>query len=452
MNVVIIGYGVASYWALKTIRKYSPATMVKVITGEPYPAYYKVFLADYIAQKLPVSRMHPPDMIKPDEHFQLHMGKRVVKVDTDKKTVLLHTGEVLRYDKLLISSGVKTTLPDELKKITGIFTLNSITDAISIKSADLRKKNAVVIGDNINIFETVRALRAIDMKVTILSSNRRIFQKYIDEKASRLVLNLLGNVDFVPCAEIKSFVSENNILKGIETTAGTVVDADIAVINGPFQPNLEFMGLDSKIQADSKMCTKYPDVYTAGDVCRFEDEDPDFSFGWRRAWFQGITAGANIAGGDKTYFAVQSLRGETNGFPVIFIGAPVSSLENCELIEHIDLERKTLKQVYHKNKVVLSAVFIGSVDKICMIEELAQNKEVIYEPLSNYVKIESNGGSGRFREFVCPVCKSNLDITFGTKLGSKLNCPICAVELLYSSENNKPKISLALLNMKSDTV
>jgi len=442
MNIVIIGYGVASHWACKTIRKYSPDSNIIIITNEQTPTYYKVYLADYLAGKISLPQMYPPDMQTPDNHLQIHMGKQVMKIDTAGKSVLLQTGESIAYDKLLIATGAETKLNTDLKKISGIFTLNSIKDTNTLMSFNGKVKKSVIVGDNIHLFEIIRALRSLDSKITVILKNKRLFQDYLNEKGTGFINNLLDDVEFILNTEIINFIPHHNQLKAIELSNGKIIDADLAIINGPLEPNLDFLGLDSKICVDYHMRTEYPDIYAAGDVCICMDEYPEFSIGWRRAWLQGITAATNILGHEKTYCAVQSIRGKTKAYPFIIMGNPVSALKNCDVIEYIDTDKKIFKQIYHKNNLMLSAVFIGSIENISLIEEMVQNQEIIDQSIHSYIKQSVHAGNNHFIELVCPVCKSNLDISTDSKTESKLNCPICAVELQYSYINDIPEISL----------
>ena len=97
----IIGFGCAGYYGAKTIRENDPNGKITVFSEHSYSPYNPMLTTYYVANKIPFEGMFPfGDMYKIKEELNLNVisGKKVAKVDTENKTVVISgSGNVALY-------------------------------------------------------------------------------------------------------------------------------------------------------------------------------------------------------------------------------------------------------------------------------------------------------------------------------------------------------------------
>ena len=146
---IIIGNGVAGTTAAETLRKGDPASQITLVDDEPYPLYNRIALP----RVLKLTTAPERTIIKQvawhhQNRIDLLLETTVTRVDIEARTVALHTGEVLAYDKLLVASGGR---PNPLRvpgaqNIRGIYNFQTLDDTKAILERAAQSKAAVTIG------------------------------------------------------------------------------------------------------------------------------------------------------------------------------------------------------------------------------------------------------------------------------------------------------------------
>ena len=106
MQYVIIGNGGAGVRAARTIRERDGEGTITIVDPEPYRCYYRMRLPDYISGKRALDSIYVVDedfYAKHDIH--LITEERITRVIPEKHIVVLESGGILDYDRLLIASG-----------------------------------------------------------------------------------------------------------------------------------------------------------------------------------------------------------------------------------------------------------------------------------------------------------------------------------------------------------
>ncbi len=445
MQFVIVGFGVAGFWALKTLLKeHNEIQKIKVtvISEEPTQTYYKCLLSDYISQKQPLYNLSVSEPLINDEHVNFMWGKKVVSLDADSRILHLDSGETVRYDNLLLSSGLRyagDSVTD--KKINGIFKLNNLRDAKDISSyldADCRK--AVVLGENIFGFEMARALLNAKKQVSMICEGEYVAQYLFDKETASLVSSQLpDNLELLTNAKLTRIIDKNGKVAGLELADGRLIETDFVGICDPLIPGTDFIDAgcldhNGKILVNEQMMTEIPNVFAAGDLTCMCHEPHEFSYGWRRALFQGQVAARSMLGIPSYYSLAPSLRIQIFGYPVILIGMPPVMLtgENTYPIEYSDNLKKIKKRVVVQDGQLIGAVICGNMDKISVIEELIQ-EGAIYDSqeLTSFIEYLQpyTRNNGNPLERCCPVCKSVIDFGASVDCGTLFSCPVCAETL-----------------------
>lgn len=441
MHYVVAGFGVAGFWAVKTLLNdycRSEKMSVTVITAEPSQTYYKCFLAEYIARKNPVHDLSAAAQLRDDPRLTIIREDKLASIDHQNKLVRLESGNLLRYDKLLLATGMLCAGSSAAgKDVEGVFRFNNLQDAQGIQSfltAD--KKNAVIVGENIFGIEMARALYMADKKVTVLCEGNHFAQHLFDVPTSELILKQFPqDITVLKNARVKQYLDTDGIVSGILLEDSRIVPADIVGVCEPFIActgylQSQYLRPDTKILVNEQMMTELPDIYAAGDLACLFDEPLELSYGWRRALFQGQIAARTMLEIPAWYTLPPSMRIQVFGYPLILLGKSVQSFDKSELypLEYSDAGRDVKKRIYLQDGVIVSAVLCGNMDKFTVIEELIKD-QLPCSPgemttLLEYLQPYSEYVDKMFERY-CPICKTIIDFSLSADHGSVFSCPIC---------------------------
>ena len=239
MQYVIVGFGVSGFWALKTILKEHSDLQdfaITIVTDEKSQTYYKCFLAEYVSSQDPVHDLSASRALLDDGRITVLWGESVDSFDPDNQELHLASGTLLKYDKLLLASGLRCAGGNtSYSSIEGVFKFNYIRDARAIRSYISNGcTKAVIVGDNIFGFEIARACLDLKMDVTLVCEGDYVAQHLVDRSISTLLENHLpSSLNIVTNSSVRSFVDKNNKVAGVEFFDGSILPADIVAVCSP---------------------------------------------------------------------------------------------------------------------------------------------------------------------------------------------------------------------------
>jgi NAD(P)H-nitrite reductase large subunit len=375
MRIVIIGAGAAGVSAAETIRKQNADAEITVINEEDSLPYSPVALPEFIEGKISREQLYlwNNDYLSKTKISYVR-GKTVISVDVNAKKVIAEDGSVFPYDKLLIATGARPIIPEELKNKRGVFTLRTLKDAETICSKI--KERAIIYGAGAVAVKTAVALRRIGVDVIILCRSR-VLRRLFDEDICRLIHDLLiaNGVKIVGIHEQMRLLGDP-IEKLRLGTQEFKCDGVIAALG--VAPNLSFLdpsqiklGKSGGVIVDEKMQTSAPDVYAAGDCC----ETIDITSGsrnvialWPPAVEQGKVAALNMLGINAIYEGTLP-QNMVDVFDTTF--ASIGSLdgEKITISSHTTIKRFTVK-----NGEIIGAQLVGDVDEAGIISTMLKRK------------------------------------------------------------------------------
>ena len=135
LNVVIVGNGVAGVTAARIIKENNPKALVSIYSDENHYYYPRPRLYEVLS-----GETEPKDIYMFSEEWykkkgiRVHLNKKVLSINTEKKELLIDDQTRVNYDKLILAAGGYPFVPPikGIKK-KGVFTLRSIKDALIIK-------------------------------------------------------------------------------------------------------------------------------------------------------------------------------------------------------------------------------------------------------------------------------------------------------------------------------
>ena len=92
--------------------------------------------------------------------IRVQLNKRVENINLEQKEILQDDQTRVNYDKLILANGGPPFVPsiNGIKK-TGVFTLRTIKDALTIKDYTKKTKKAIVIGGGLQGLEFATSLK-----------------------------------------------------------------------------------------------------------------------------------------------------------------------------------------------------------------------------------------------------------------------------------------------------
>ncbi|MFC1694035.1 FAD-dependent oxidoreductase [Candidatus Latescibacterota bacterium] len=324
LRLLVIGGVAAGTKAASKARREDPSMEITIITDEKYISYAGCGLAYYIGgvvEKRDDLFARSPDIFREKQNIKILLEHRAERIDTYDRVV--HVTNIasgstfaLPYDKLLIATGASPVIPTiEGVYLRGIFTLNNVTDADSIKAylADNPVGNVCIVGGGYIGVEMAENLVKTGASVTIFEIEDNVIPKMFDPDISVLIREHMESkgVRIVTGTAVEKFLGDNGEKVRAAVTGGVEYECGMVILAAGVMPNITLakqanitIGPTGAIQVDNYMQTSTRGIYAAGD-CAESTHLVSGNSSWvplgSTANKQGRVAGANIAGGRKKF-------------------------------------------------------------------------------------------------------------------------------------------------------
>lgn len=367
---VIIGNSAAGIAAVEAIRQRDKESKVIVISEEGYSVYCRCLISYFLAGEVKEEKLfYRPENFYKDNNVELHLNKKVARVDPKKNRIICEDKTVFDYDNLLVATGASPKFPENTKGIkkTGVYGFRTLKDALAISGQLPVVKTACVLGGGLVGLKAAYALkkRGIDVKVIIKSG--QVLSQMLDKEAAEIVQKVLeeNGIELYFGQDVAEIIG-NGELRAVKLDSGKVFGCSLVIIGKGVAPNIDLVK-DTQIKfnegiiAAAKLETNIPNIYTAGDVC----ESFDLTMGrhtinalWPVAVRQGKIAGANMAGEHTNY------EGSLGMNAIEFFGLPVVSLGIYRLKDAAgsteELKLTNAKENLYKKFLIRDNVLIGA--------------------------------------------------------------------------------------------
>jgi NAD(P)H-nitrite reductase large subunit len=130
IKYMIIGNSAGGIGAAEAIREVDKVGTITIVSDEPYPAYSRPLISEYLAHPYPVEKMlyRKPDFYEKND-IQNLLGEKVAKVNPAERTVRLESGQTLAWQELLLATGGTPIVPRmEGIQLKGVFTFNRLDE------------------------------------------------------------------------------------------------------------------------------------------------------------------------------------------------------------------------------------------------------------------------------------------------------------------------------------
>ena len=307
---VLIGAGPASVRAAETLRKADANCSITMIGQEKESPYSRMALPYYLSGMIQDTGTH---LRKTAGHFDdlniNHVIARVEKVETKSHQVVIDSGDVFEYDKLMIATGSRpANCPFPGSETDGVVNCWTLADGRRILDSIKPGSKVALLGAGFVASIIIEAMLKKGVNLTVmLGRTGFMVSRMMDETAGKMIQSWCEakGVEMILPSSIKS-IEPGPALKRDDDS---LTEYDLIIVATGVYSNIEFLegsGIetDNGILVDAGLHTSVEDVFAAGDVA----QGPDFSTGGNSvhaiqptAVDHGRIAAVNMMGGNSTY-------------------------------------------------------------------------------------------------------------------------------------------------------
>jgi NADPH-dependent 2,4-dienoyl-CoA reductase/sulfur reductase-like enzyme/ferredoxin len=304
-RVVIIGNGIAGMSAAEALRRDSAGVEITVVGNEAHAFYNRMGIGRLVHDDDGMAALR----LVPDDWAATHRVELVLKsvaarIDRSHRRVGLAGGRWLPYDKLILATGARATLPvPDFLAHPNAFVLRSADDAVAIREhvQRTRARRALVVGGGVLGVEAADVLHKLGLRVTLLQRAERLMNAQLDERGAAVLATYLEGIGI----QVVTGVTVSRYEGSPELTTawlahGPRVRADVFVACLGIQANVHLAiqaGLPAKagvLVDGATLCSADPDIYAVGDCA--EPLDGAARGLWPVAAAQAVAAVSAICG------------------------------------------------------------------------------------------------------------------------------------------------------------
>ena len=217
--------------------------------------------------------------------INIRLNTTVNAIDIDSKTIHVDD-EMLPFDKLVIATGSRTHIPDNIKpyiKLDNVFTLRTLSDGIKIQNALKTTENLTIIGSGSIGVEVAASAAKLGINTTLVNRNYSLLSRNIDSDMSEIVRAHLVSLgvevitDTVPesingTTKVESVTIDNNDISAdtVIISTGVIPETSLAQDAGIEIGKSGGIVVDEQLQVKVKD-RSHPDVFSGGGCAEVYD-------------------------------------------------------------------------------------------------------------------------------------------------------------------------------------
>jgi NAD(P)H-nitrite reductase large subunit len=368
MKVIVIGTGPAGITAAVAVRSLDPTASVIALSSEPYPPYSPPAMADHFLTGRSETLYWKGVGVATRLGIEERREVVVEGVDTGTREVVVHGGERIGYDRLIVASGSRLYAPLPGAELPGVFDFKSLRTATELveRVRHGEATTAAIVGAGLIGMELALLLADLGADVTVLEREGWVMPRVLEPVTAEIVAAAVRQrgVTLRLGTAVQAFVG-GRTATGLRLGDGSVVTADLYVAATGVKPHTEFLdgsGIAAAwgIQVDDRLRTSAPGVFAAGDVAETYDRLTGERFVhaiFPNAVAQGPIAAANALGLDVTYAGAEAMNSLKHlGIPVVAMGTTEG---HDEVLRH--REAGSLCTLFLRDGRIMGAQLAGDV-------------------------------------------------------------------------------------------
>ncbi|MEO3356195.1 NAD(P)/FAD-dependent oxidoreductase [Acinetobacter haemolyticus] len=328
-RIVIVGAGQAAGWAVSTLRQNGFLGEIHVVSNEDQVFYERPPLSKQVLSKeasYESLNLFSTEQVQ-EFNIQWHKPDVATQVDRQQKQVVLESGQILPYDKLLIATGSRARVPvNTWQFIPNVVTLRNVQDCERLAEILQHAQKLAVVGGGWIGLEIAATARKQGKEVHIFEYGDRLcarsvspdvseFLKAIHEQQGTQIHLNSKNLHLIEAGhhkvEVVNHPNTTELFDCVVVGAGADIAKELGVN----------AGLDVKdgIVVNCFGQTSDQDIYAAGDVAIH----PSLGYciqSWANAQNQAIAAAKSMLGIETEYTDIPWLWSDQYHFNIQILG------------------------------------------------------------------------------------------------------------------------------------
>lgn len=307
-RIIIIGNGISGITTARHVRKRSDDEIIVISEESPYFFSRTALMYVYMGHMKFEHTQPYENWFWKKNRIQLKQS-RVEDIDFQNKELLIHQGEKLTYDKLVLALGSKPNKfgwpGQDLDGVQGLYSFQDLE--LLEKNTDpygspQRVKRAVIVGGGLIGIELAEMLLSRGIPVTFLVRESHFWGNVLPKEESELVMRHMRehHIDLRTGTELKEILSdEHGRARAVLTNHGDEIDCQLVGLTAGVSPNIDFLkggelATERGIIVNEYLETNKEDVFALGDCAQFKKANGD-----RRpieqVWYTGRMMGETLA-------------------------------------------------------------------------------------------------------------------------------------------------------------
>ncbi len=432
MHYVVIGAGPAGVIASETLRKTDPSGQISLIAGEPEPPYSRMAIPYLLIGDIDEAGTY---LRKADDYYQ-QLGievqhNTVTAVRAADRQLDLETGGPLAYDRLLLATGSRATLPPVPGiDLPGIHTCWTLEDARQIATLASPGAKVLLIGAGFIGSIVLEALAKREVDLTVVEMGDRMVPRMMNETAGGMIkawceqkgvqvhtstqVTSIEAITSAPAPASSSSAESGGGLRGlfrrltgqaqpdapqpvapaevstsdgapslkVHLSNGETVDCHLVISAAGVTPNLGLIegsgvATDRGVLVNEFLQSSDPQIYAAGDCAQSKDFSTDTTAVHAIqpvASEQGRIAALNMAGHPTPYEGSLSMNVlDTLGLISASFGLWMGA-DGGEQVELSDPERFRYLNLQFRDDVLVGATSLGMTQHVGVLRGLIQGE------------------------------------------------------------------------------
>ncbi|MBD3652260.1 MAG: NAD(P)/FAD-dependent oxidoreductase [Alcanivorax sp.] len=282
-RLVIVGNGMATESLISRLGT-DHGWSVRVLGEEPVRHYNRIMLSPLLGEETDLDAITPRD----DAWYRarrvtVSLGKRVARLDRQRRCLYCDDGERVDYDTLVIATGARSSMPplSGVAELDGVSGFRSLHDVERLRGWSRARPGvrAVVVGAGLLGVEAAVGLRRLGADVTLVHRRPVLMNRQLDASASSLLEAALAarGIRVRTGCDPKRLLGDTSVsaVAVEEGGAPRTLPADLVVFATGITPNRELAqtaGLEcgAGVRVDSALRTSDPHVHALGECCEFQ--------------------------------------------------------------------------------------------------------------------------------------------------------------------------------------
>jgi len=357
-HCIVIGAGPAGVAFAEHLSRLDERLSILVLGDEPGRPYDRVRLSSLLARELSAGALYTDRRLALRRNVAVLTRRRVVRIDRRARLVHDASGEVYRYERLVLATGSRPRVPAIPGiELPGVHVFRSMADANRLLARQVASRATVVIGGGLLGLEAARAMLRFNTHVHVVEHEPRLMFHQLDDEAAVLLrehVERLG-IEVHVGVRVRQIVGGMGMrLTAVSLHGGVDIACDTVIVATGIVPNVELardagLAVGRGIRVDDRMRTSDPDVYAIGEC----SEHRGVVYGLVEPGLeQAAVAASNMAGISAEYAgSAVACRLKVVGYPVFSFGEINDSARSFKAYVHRAPDRYRRINV-HRGRVI----------------------------------------------------------------------------------------------------